>query len=140
MKKLLIPALCFIAVLLNSCDVGGNSDNCVTTDVPLATTEVTGPTTAAVNQKITLEVSFDAGSDCGAFEKFTQENTDFNEITILINAIYDGCSCEAQTNIITVPYVFKGVAPGVYLLKFRKAADDDNDTTNDYVFYTITVS
>lgn len=126
MKKLSLLALGLLFVSLSSCDIGGSND-CTSQYVGVGTTAVTGPETAAVNETITLQVSFSVTSNCGEFQLFHADQGEPNETIITVNAKYDGCNCDKTAVTLTAPYSFKAVAPGTYLLRFKK----DNTTFID---------
>lgn len=92
--------------------------------------DVTGPTTASINQPITLDVLFDVESTCGSFNGFYEEATGTNEKTIVVQAKYLGCECTIGTVTRTVPYTFTALATGTYVLKFK---------INNSTFKTITI-
>ncbi len=124
-------ALGLLFVSLSSCDIGGSSD-CTSQYVGVGTTAVTGPETAAINETITLQVSFSVSNNCGEFQLFHTEQGEPNETIITVNAKYDGCNCDKTAVVKTEPYSFKAIAAGTYVLRFRK----DNTT---YIDKTIVV-
>lgn len=123
----------FAIVSFTSCDVEKEEDNptCFYTTA-IGTTAVTGPEIAAVNEEITLTVSYILGNDCGRFLSFSEVNQSNNDKIITIGARFEGCDCVNIPINKTEPYKFKGLNAGVYNLKFKK-----NET--QFVTHTITV-
>lgn len=136
MKKKLIKGatgILFVATLLASCDVSNysNESNCpVLLSVPA--TAVTGPTSAAINQEITLNVSYKSRVKCSDFSAFHKQSL-ANQRTITTTVTYDACACtDSIVGIRTEAFKFKEAAAGVYELKFKKEADG-------FVNHTVTV-
>ena len=135
--KLISKTLIILLALVSfaSCDLGGDNDtpqNC-NYQAGIGTTAVTGATTAALNEEITLTVSFTLANNCGSFLLYNEVNQSNNDKIITVNAKFEGCGCDNIEVRKTAPYKFKAVAAGVYNLKFRK-----NNT--EYITHTITVS
>ncbi len=84
---------------------------------------VTGPTTGAVNQELTLTVTFAVDNNCGEFNKFIETTTDKTKI-IEVEAKYQGSNCGTTASTKTTPYKFKATAAGTYILKFKKSATE----------------
>ena len=136
MKKRLIKSatgILFIAALFTSCDVSNysNVSNCpVLLAVPV--TAVTGPTTAAVNEEITFNVSYKSRANCSDFSAFHKQSL-ANQRTITATVTYDACACtDSIVSTRTEAFKFKEATAGVYELKFKKEADG-------FVNHTVTV-
>lgn len=136
MKKKLVrgvTGILFIATLFTSCDVSNysNESNCpVLLSVPA--TAVTGPTSAAINQEITLNVSYKSRVNCSDFSAFHKQSL-ANQRTITTTVTYDACACtDSIVSIRTEAFKFKEAAAGVYEFKFKKEADG-------FVNHTVTV-
>jgi len=114
-KKLFV--FCLIAYTFFGCS-NDNEVKCFES-VYIGVTDVTGPTTATVNQTITLNVNFEVQSSCGKFEAFSEENTATNEKTIALLARYEGCNCTLNTFSRIQPYTFTPTAAGTYVFKFK---------------------
>jgi hypothetical protein len=120
MKKVFFLAFGLLTLALSSCYLGG-SNECKSQYVGVATTAVTGPETAAVNETVTLQVTFSVSNSCGEFQLFHNEQGEPNETIVTVNAQYDGCSCDNTAVSMTQPYTFKAIAPGTYIIRFRKS-------------------
>ncbi len=109
-----------LSISLTSClgDSNNSPNECYYT-IYVGVTDVTGPTTATVNQQITLDVTFNVADSCGSFQAYYEEPTNTNEKTITVLAKYLGCDCTAGVVTKTVPYNFKAQATGTYVLKFK---------------------
>lgn len=131
--KTMLIALAFIS--FSSCDLGGDDNfstqNC-TYLAGIATTAVTGPITANVNEEISLTVSFTLANNCGKFHLFNEAIGANRDKIITVNAIFEGCNCDNVPVAKTETYKFKAVSEGVYNLKFKKANDE-------FLMHTITV-
>lgn len=137
MKSLLKTLLILVAIIsFSSCDLGTDEQQTCLFYEGSAATAVSGPETAAVNQEITLNVSFTTRENCGSFYNFYEvaDVNNVNSITITVNSRIDGCDCSKSTTK-TAPYKFKALTAGVYVLKFKKSND-----ANDVITKTITVS
>lgn len=136
-RKIAILGLSLLAaIVLNSCDIGSSSSaNCSTFNVGTAAESVTGPTTATVNQVVTLSVQFKVQNTCGSFQSFFQQTTGDMEKTITVNTKYEGCDCDDTVSTKSENFTFTPTAPGVYVFKFRK----QSIPTEEFVTHTITV-
>lgn len=93
---------------------------------------VTGPTTAKVNEEITLGITYSVESNCGVFNKFIETTVDKTK-TIEVETKVEGTTCDTTPATKKTTYKFKAAAVGVYILKFKKSA-------TEFVTQTITVS
>ncbi|AWA30083.1 hypothetical protein HYN48_08330 [Flavobacterium magnum] len=116
-KTLIVALLC---VSLTSClsDSDPAVNECYNTQ-NVGVTNVTGPTTAGINQPVTFDVTFNVADSCGSFLGFYEEATATNEKTITVVTKYLGCDCIDGVIAKTTPYTFKGLASGTYVLKFK---------------------
>jgi len=134
MKTRLIKNLLGVLVVLvgfTSCSLDDNKQNC-TQIIGASTVAVTGPTTAAVNQEITLAVSYKAAAACGDFYNFNNQTVSATENKVGVLVTYDVCSCDGVYTVETEPYKFKVATAGTYTLKFAIT----NDT---FITHVVTV-
>lgn len=129
--------LLFLVGGITACDVSDDNANNSPQYVYVATTGVTGPVTATVNQEIILNVSFKVDSDCGTFYSFFEEGITTTERTITVLAQYFGKNCEELPITRSAPYIFKASAAGTYVLKFKV---DNLGTSTSFITQTIVVS
>lgn len=136
MKKNLIKKVAvtlLVTIFLASCDASNysNTSNCPIT-VGAPTVSVTGPSAAAINEEVTLNVSYKTKKNCGDFINFSKQSL-ANQRIITVNVVYDACACSDATETNEVePFKFKESEAGLYVLKFK--------TENDlYVVHNITV-
>lgn len=94
-------------------------------------TNIAGANTAAVNQEISLTVSFTCNNGCGQFGNF-EETATGNTATIIVNAKYVGCVCTQDLPTRQIIYKFKRSQAGTYDLKFFQEG-------STYLTHTITV-
>lgn len=119
-----------IAVLFASCSYSSESNCPVLVSVPASA--VTGPTEAAINEEISLNVSYRSKANCSDFSAFNKQNI-VNQRVITTNVIYDACNCSDSTvTTRTEVFKFKEATAGVYELKFKKENDG-------FVNHTVTV-
>ena len=119
MKKFvkILTITTFLSILFSNCSPESSSEICQSfTGTP--TESVSGPTTAAVGEIISLDVNFLVYNDCGFFNQFYEEIIDGIKY-ITVNAIYDGCQCEDITLIKPTVYNFSASTPGTYKLRFK---------------------
>lgn len=132
MKNLKLKA----AVLVLLVTVGFTS--CNNDDEPSIVTKkslvslVTGPTTAKVNEEITLEVTYSVDRNCEVFNRFIETTVDKTK-TIEVETKVDGTTCNTTPATKKTTYKFKAAAVGTYILKFKKS-------TTEFVTQTIIVS
>jgi len=124
-------------VSISSCDLSSDDEQTCVYYEGAATTAVTGPDTAAVNEEISLNVSYLGRVDCGTFYQFYEASdvNDVNTITITVNTKIESCNCGTASTTKTVVYKFKALSAGVYKLKFKKSNEP-----NDFILKTITVA
>ena len=133
MKKpylILLPVLALFVSLLTGC--GKSDENVCDYQVKAYPSNVTGATTANVNQEIDLTVTFAVVNSCGAFGAFT-ESTAGNTTTVDVSARYSGCTCTQTPVLRTTVYKFKRAVAGTYTLLFYQ-------TQTTFLTYTITVN
>ncbi len=118
-------------LVLGSCDKK-MEDNTCTSVVKAPVSKIEGPTSALLNQEITLTVSFGCFNGCGQFGSF-EETTLGNSTTILVNAKYVGCICTQDAPTRKTSYTFKRSQQGVYELKFFQS-------DNTYITHSIAVN
>lgn len=123
--------LAFLALSIASCDLSSDSPGTCATIIGVATEAVEGPTTAAINETITLNVSYQTTSNCGGFQSFYKQGTGLEKI-ITVNTVYDACNCDEEVSIEVEPYAFKESVAGVYVLKFK-------ESNSTFVTHTVTV-
>ena len=128
MKYLKFKLFAFFLTLTVISSCGVDDGDCYSDGYVYAST-VTGPTTAVVDEEITLNVSFKIYSSCGAFTGFDQSLPK----NVHIKVRYTGCQCTNTNTTVTEPYVFSADEPGEYELKFLKE-------DNTYITRTITVT
>ena len=95
-------------------------------------TEVTGPTTANLNEEITLDVTFKVDGNCDVFNKFNEKQVE-NTKTIEVETREEGTTCDKTPATKKAPYKFKAAAAGTYILKFKMSE-------TEFVTHTIIVS
>ena len=134
MKKtyriLLLPVLVLSLFILPGC---GKSEEAVCDyQVKAYPSNVSGATTASVNQEIDLTITFAVTNSCGTFGTFT-ESTVGNTTTVDVAARYTGCTCNQAPVLRTTVYKFKRAAAGTYTLQFYQ-------TQTTFLTYTIIVN
>lgn len=136
MKTILKKTFLLLSIIMiSSCDISSDdttSNNC-SKIVGVGTISVTGPSTAAINEEIAVNVDFAVNNSCGEFLKFVQSQQSGNELIVTVNAVYTGCTCIDLEEVKTAPFKFKALSAGVYKLKFKK-------TNTEFITHTITVS
>lgn len=130
-KKISLVAL--IAVIFASCDISDTNSSSCPVIIGVASTAVTGPTVAAIDASIVLEVSYKGKVNCGGFNGFFKNpSVDPLVDIITVNTMYNPCSCDEVETIQKQNYTFKKNAPGVYVVKFKK-------TNAEFIEHTVTV-
>jgi len=128
----------FLIGSITACSVSDDTANDGPVYIYVPVTAVNGPTTATVNQEITLNVSYRVETTCGIFHSFYQEGGTNTEPLITILAQYTrGEDCETIPTTKIAPYKFKATAAGTYILKFRYK---NGITADSFVTQTIVVS
>src|SRR6187402_2812523 len=119
MKLKSILFILFAAVAFSSCDISNSGTSSCSKIIGIGTKAVTGPTTAAVNETIVLNVSYER-STCATFSSFYEVN-DADTKVITVNVQVDPCACSADEAITeTKSYNFKRTTAGTYVLKFKQ--------------------
>lgn len=135
MKNKLITSLLGVLVILvcfTSCSLPENDRSNCSQVIGAATIAVAGPTTAAVNEEITLAVSYKIQAACGDFYAFNNQTVNATEKKVGVLVTYDACSCDGVYTVENEPYKFKVAVAGTYTLKFA--------TTNEvFVTHIVTV-
>lgn len=122
MKKLrlqTVAVVLFTATTLMSCSKDDEGNTVTKTEF---VTNVTGATTATVNQEVPLNVTYHVDGTCGVFDK-TVESTTGNTTTIEVKVKYATQVCSGPTTQ-TLAYKFKKATAGTYILKFKKSATE----------------
>lgn len=135
MKTRLIKSVLGVLVVLacsTSCSLDDGNRNC-SQIIGTSTLGVTGPTTAAVNEEITLTVSYRLAEACGDFYNFNNQTVSATENNVGVLVTYDVCECDNVYTVKTEPYKFKVAVAGTYKIKFAIT----NDT---FLIHTVTVS
>lgn len=125
MKKFALKTMAlvlFVSTAFTSCSSDDDSGNKQTTQKEFVTA-VTGPTTGAINQEITLNVTYVVDNTCGSFNKYV-ESTNGNTKTIEVEVKYTGSNCGTTPSTKTQPYKFKVTQAGTYVFKFKKSATE----------------
>jgi hypothetical protein len=133
MKKpylILLPAFVLFIFILPGCST--SDESVCDYQVKAYASNVTGPTTANVNQEIDLTVTFGVVNSCGVFGSFT-ESTAGNTTTVDISAKFSGCTCQQMPVLRTAVYKFKRAVAGTYNVLFYQ-------TQTTFITYTITVA
>ncbi len=121
----------FIGLLaLTSCDISDDARTCIST-IYAPAIEVTGPTTATVNQEVDFVVKFKIENSCGSFLGFAESNGWPRQVAATVR--YNGCDCNEVATTVTRNYKFKSTVAGEYVLKFLTA-------NSQYITKTITVA
>lgn len=135
MKTRLIKNLLAVVVIsagLSSCSLEDDNQKNCSQIIGASTVAVVGPTTAAVNEEITLTVSYRVAAACGDFYAFNNQTVNATEKKIGVLTTYDVCNCDNVYTVENEPYKFKVAAAGTYTLNFA--------TTNDvFIKHIITV-
>ncbi len=129
LKLKVVALVLFVSAGFVSCD---NDDEPVVQTKTAFVTAVTGATTAAVNQEISLEVTYSVENNCGVFNKFIETTTE-NTKTIEVQTKYEGSNCGTTVATKKTSYKFKSTVAGTFILKFKKSA-------TEFVTQTIVVS
>jgi hypothetical protein len=95
-------------------------------------TEVTGPTTAKLNEEIALEVTYAVENNCGVFNKFVETSAE-NTKTIEVETKVEGTTCDSTPATKKTTYKFKAATEGTFILNFKKSE-------TEFVTQTIIVS
>lgn len=111
--------LAVLFISFTSCLGDSDNENECYDAIYVGVNDVTGPTTATINQPITLDVKFNVVNSCGSFQAYYEEATNTNEKTITVLAKYLGCDCDQGIVEKTIPYTFTATATGTYVLKFK---------------------
>lgn len=121
----------FVLGTLTGCSLDdGNEKNC-SQIIGAGAVAITGPTEAAINEEITLTVTYKMATSCGDFYAFNNQTVNATEKKIGVLVTYDVCNCDNLLTNVTEPYKFKVAVAGTYKLKFA--------VTNE-VFLTHTVT
>jgi len=130
--KFLILLLSIVFFTISSCDLSDDGKQSCTKTEGTPTASVTGPTEAATNETITLEIGFNVYNSCGDFYLFYEQNIlDIKYITV--NAKYDGCTCTTGVITKTANYSFTAATAGTYVLRFKTS-------NTSYIEHTIVVT
>lgn len=124
MKKFALQTMAlvlFVSTAFTSCSSDDSGDT-LTLQKEFVTA-VTGPTTGAVNEDITLTVTYAVDNSCGQFNKYVQ-TVNGNTKTIEVEAKYVGTDCGTTPATKTEPYKFKVIQAGTYVFKFKKSATE----------------
>jgi hypothetical protein len=128
-----ISLIAFLSVFFISCDIGSTTTTNCPAIIGVAATAVVGPTEAAIDESILLEVSYKTKKNCGAFSAFFDNSFPSPLIDVVtVNVFYDACACDEIETVEKSNYTFKKSAAGVYVVRFKKT----NDT---FVEHTVTV-
>ena len=126
MKKLRLPAIALLlftaAATFTSCSSDDDSSTAPVFKTAFVTA-VTGPETGAINEELSLNVTFTVDNACGVFDKVVA-TTAANTQTIEVKAKYAGNNCGTTPTTKATVYKFKPTAAGTYLLKFKKTATE----------------
>jgi hypothetical protein len=126
MKKFALKTMAlvlFVSTALTSCSNDDDSKSNNQTTQKEFTTAVTGPTTGAKNQEITLTVTHVVDNNCGVFNRFV-ESTSGNTKTVEVEVKYTGTNCGTTPSTKTQPYKFTVSQNGTYVFKFKKSATE----------------
>ena len=129
--KLKLFILAFVATTVVSCDLGGDDENICSSTLYAPATQVTGPSTATVNEQVTYAVSFNIANSCGAFSSFTSSTGFPKQVAAVVN--YNGCSCTPQNTTVTKNFQYTPTQAGTYEFKFVSG-------TNTFITKTLTVT
>ncbi|GAB3829459.1 hypothetical protein [Pontibacter rugosus] len=99
---------------------------------PAPVTMVEMPETAVVGQTVTANIYFVVNNSCGNFGSF-DVSTDQMTYTIKVFPKYVGETCAMYLPTRQVNYSFKPEKPGIYILKFQAAGE------NQYITKTLVV-
>ena len=116
-----IAVLMLTAAAFTSCSNDDNNNS--TSSKTEFVTQVAGPTTATVNQELSLDVTYTVAGECGVFEK-TVETTAGNTKTIEVKVKYGTIEVCTQPTTRNMVYKFKATVAGTYILKFKKNATE----------------
>ncbi|TDE04898.1 hypothetical protein [Flavobacterium hiemivividum] len=133
MKNLRLKAaalVLFVTAGLASCSNDDDTPTIVTKKTFV--TEVTGPTTAKLNEEIALEVTYAVENNCGVFNKFIETSAEKTK-TIEVETKQEGTTCDTTPATKKTTYKFKAATEGTYILNFKKSE-------TEFVTQTITVS
>ncbi|MFT4683232.1 MAG: hypothetical protein ACJAU0_002682 [Flavobacteriales bacterium] len=78
-----------------------------------------GPTTAALNQLIALNVSFGTSNGCQRFNRFYTISAE-KEVAIQLEVLEEGCAYTQEALLRSEAFTFGSQEAGEYLLKFQK--------------------
>ncbi|MDR6967685.1 hypothetical protein J2X31_001697 [Flavobacterium arsenatis] len=122
-----------VVVTFTSCSLSDDTQQNCSQVIGVSTVAVSGPTTATVNEEITLTVSYRVAEECGDFYAFNTQAISGTEKQITALVLYDVCNCDNTENTnVNEPYKFKASVAGTYTLKFFKTEDT-------FVTHTVTV-
>lgn len=112
-------ALVLFVSTLFACSSDDESETIITKNELV--TAVTGSDTAAINEDVTFQVSFDVENSCGNFHQYL-ETISGNTKTIQVQTKYRGTNCGATASTKTEPYTFRLNTAGTYVFKFKSSA------------------
>ena len=133
MKKVKLQLIALVLVATTGFTSCSNEDEPAIITKKAFVSAVNGPAAGAVNEELTLTVSFAVENNCGVFNKFVETPTEANTKVIEVETVSEGTNCDAVPATKTVPYKFKATAAGTYILKFKKSA-------TEFVTQTIVIS
>jgi hypothetical protein len=122
MKSFILKSIVLIfAVSIQTSCVDDDGNDCYYEIVSLAT-EVTGPTTSAVNVPIVFNVKFLPFDGCTTFLRFNQERVN-NVFYLDVISKGEQCGCDQEIVEGTATYSFTPSTPGVYTFRFTSDVD-----------------
>jgi hypothetical protein len=132
MKKIIIQctAVCITTALMAFSCKKAPPKQCLSYG-PAPVSNVQGPSTAAVNQEISLVVAIVYANGCGSFSEFEQQRNG-NDFTVSATAKYEGCVCTQALVVTNAFYNFRASQPGVYRFIFT-------GTGTQVITHTLTV-
>lgn len=121
MKPKFTLILSFLLLVIFSCSKEPEN-NCIENRIAYVSS-INYPSTATVNENISIEVSFGVNNGCGNFGKFI-ETQNGNTKTIEVEARYEGCVCTLDAPTRKSNYVFKTQNSGNYIFKFKSSSTE----------------
>ncbi len=106
----------FITVItFTSCRLDNNNE-CFSIS-PAGISTIDGPSTATVNQPVSINMTFMVGNGCGSY--YSTENFSEGDTTeVLVKVKFQGCMCTQQVMTLQQTYTFTPTVPGPHYFKY----------------------
>ncbi|OYU95281.1 MAG: hypothetical protein CFE21_13345 [Bacteroidetes bacterium B1(2017)] len=104
----------FLSILIGACSP--KADTCISNETAIVDS-IYVPSTATINQTISIPVYYEVHNGCGVFQELQVSNLG-NTYTFQPKVKYEGCQCTMVFFINKTDYSFKPIASGTYYFRY----------------------